>query len=67
MEEVKIEIKAAKVGDPEITVYSIVLVSKSGIWRETAGSKADLENIIKGIKMGFGMAGIYPNIPEIPR
>jgi hypothetical protein len=52
--------------DPAHDFFNIVLTGTHGEWRETVGSEADLNLMLKGIKAGVSMMGGHATVSDIP-
>lgn len=53
--------------DPPITVFSVVIEDKEGVWSDTFGSQELLRAYLRGIEAGGAMIGNKHVVrPEIP-
>lgn len=63
---VTITIKKSKVGEPELEVFHTRVEDGAGVWKETFGSRHDLDLFLKGFRSGCVMSGNHeePKILE---
>lgn len=65
--ELKVEVKRNRSDtDPPHDFFNVVISGVTGEWRETVGSEADLEILLRGVKAGASMMGGHVSIGDIP-
>lgn len=62
---IKVSTKTIRL-DPGIMVYEVELQNDKGVWRETYGSRFEVQTFLRGVEAGYNLtSGGFLNLPFI--
>lgn len=65
-QQVKLKIRRIRIHtDPHHDIFEVTLSTDTGEWKETAGSKAELEILLAGVRAGAGILGGYLGTQDV--
>ena len=63
---IKVSTKAVRL-DPSLMVYEVELQNDRGVWRETYGSRQEVDRFLRGVEAGYNLStGRFLRLPMVP-